>query len=130
MRCSISCLRRPAEQKGDDSLPFIVQVTKTYGSLKEYEEPIEETNEPVEQEVPSDEEQVIEDRTLGQAVKADFTSDNLLEKLHRYKGHIDKTLYKALHELQRMQTARRGQRVSPPQAMDIDINPEINVGPF
>ena len=50
------------------------------------------------------------------------TSENLLERFHRYKGQIDKTLYKAIHELQRLQSTRFGQHIPAPQALDIDVS--------
>ena len=60
--------------------------------------------------------------SLGQAVHADFAGPNTLGKFRRYEAHIDRTLYKALHELQRLQAARFGQKVAAPVAIDIDIS--------
>ncbi|MBW8034279.1 MAG: hypothetical protein FVQ79_01025 [Planctomycetes bacterium] len=59
--------------------------------------------------------------TLGQAISADFSGGNILGKFRRYEAHIDRTLYKALHELQRLQSARKGQKVAPPTMVDIDV---------
>lgn len=42
--------------------------------------------------------------------------------LSRYEATIERSLYKALHELQRLQAARQGKTVSPPQAMDVDVS--------
>lgn len=39
--------------------------------------------------------------------------------LHRYETSLEKSLYKALHELQRLQAARKGQQVSLPVAVDV-----------
>lgn len=39
----------------------------------------------------------------------------------RYETTIEKSLIKALHELQRLQTARNGGDVPPPVAIDLDI---------
>ena len=35
---------------------------------------------------------------------------------------LERSLYKALHELQRLQAARAGQAVPPPEAADVDIS--------
>ena len=59
--------------------------------------------------------------TLGQAISADFSGGNIIGKFRRYEAHIDRTLYKALHELQRLQAARKGQEIDPPVAVDIDV---------
>ena len=52
----------------------------------------------------------------------DFVGPNTLGKFRRYEAHIDRTLYKALHELQRLQAVRLGHKVSAPLAIDIDIS--------
>jgi len=105
-----------------NSLPFIVHFTKTYAGLpgkNEYpieDEPVKTPDNDSRNDSPEP-----ADLKLGQAVVADFTSENLLERLHRYKSQIDKTLYKAIHELQRLQSTRFGQHVSAPQMLDIDV---------
>jgi hypothetical protein len=60
--------------------------------------------------------------SLGQAVHTDFSGSNTPSKFRRYEAHIDRTLYEALHELQRLQAARQGQKVSAPLAIDIDVS--------
>jgi hypothetical protein len=60
--------------------------------------------------------------SLGRAVHADFAGSNTLGKFRRYEAHIDRTLYKALHELQRLQAARLGHKVTAPVAIDIDVS--------
>lgn len=47
-----------------------------------------------------------------------------LEKVARYETHLERSLYKALHELQRLQAARTGAGVAP-LALDVDVS----VGP-
>jgi hypothetical protein len=42
--------------------------------------------------------------------------------LSRYEATIERSLYKALHELQRLQAAREGKTVSPPEAVDVDVS--------
>ncbi|MBI4158444.1 MAG: hypothetical protein HY505_02400 [Candidatus Yanofskybacteria bacterium] len=48
--------------------------------------------------------------------------DKTLEKLIRYEASLEKGLYKAIHELQRLQAIRRGDRVPPPLAIDVGID--------
>ena len=47
--------------------------------------------------------------------------DDSLAKLSRYETSIERSLYKALHELQRLQASRKGQPVAVPVAVDIDV---------
>jgi hypothetical protein len=42
--------------------------------------------------------------------------------LSRYEATIERGLYKALHELQRLQAARQGQTVPLPEAMDMEVS--------
>ena len=42
-------------------------------------------------------------------------------KLSRYEAAIERGLFKALHELQRLQAERRGEDVSPPAAVDVEV---------
>jgi len=39
----------------------------------------------------------------------------------RYETALERSLYKALHELQRLQAARAGVPVPPPAAADVDV---------
>jgi hypothetical protein len=41
--------------------------------------------------------------------------------LSRYEITLERTLYKALHELQRLQAARHGQAVGLPDAADVEV---------
>jgi hypothetical protein len=41
--------------------------------------------------------------------------------MSRYEGALERALYKALHEWQRLQGARNGAYVSLPAAIDIDV---------
>jgi hypothetical protein len=59
---------------------------------------------------------------LGIAVALDLSSINILSKLRRYETQVEHTMYRALHELQRLQAARLGQKVTAPVAIDIDIS--------
>jgi hypothetical protein len=42
--------------------------------------------------------------------------------LSRYEVTLERSLYKALHELQRLQAARQGQAVPLPEAVDVDFS--------
>jgi hypothetical protein len=43
-----------------------------------------------------------------------------LETIGRYESHIERGIYRALHELQRLQAARTG-LLAPPLAMDVTL---------
>jgi hypothetical protein len=59
--------------------------------------------------------------TLGLAFIRDANSANAFSKLSRYETTMERGLYKALHELQRLQTARAAGSVPPPLAVDVDV---------
>ena len=60
---------------------------------------------------------------LGLSFIRDANSANAFSKLSRYKTTIERSLYKALHELQRLQAARRAEgSVTPPVAIDVDVS--------
>lgn len=42
--------------------------------------------------------------------------------LSRYEGTLERGLYKALHELQRLQAARQGEAVALPEAVDVEVS--------
>ena len=52
----------------------------------------------------------------------DARKENALTKLSRYETAMERSLYKALHELQRLQAARQGKEVPVPVAVDIDVS--------
>lgn len=54
--------------------------------------------------------------------------EKLSETYLRYEIAIENRLYKALHELQRLQSARNGVLVPPPLALDVDISGEKENG--
>src|SRR5918998_6619523 len=61
--------------------------------------------------------------TLGNAFVTDAIETNAFSKLSRYETTIERSLFKALHELQRLQAARgAGSTVSPPVAVDVDVS--------
>jgi hypothetical protein len=66
---------------------------------------------------------------LGQTLTHyDIAHNDIYGKLIRYEGSIEKGIYKALHELQRLQSARNGENVPPPIALDVDVSGEKENG--
>ena len=63
-----------------------------------------------------------ETTTLGRTFVRDADSANAFSKLSRYETAIERQLYKALHELERLQAARRGANVPVPVAVDVDVS--------
>jgi hypothetical protein len=64
-----------------------------------------------------------ETATLGRTFIRDANEANAFSKLSRYETAIERSLYKALHELQRLQAARRADvNVPPPAAIDVDVS--------
>lgn len=59
--------------------------------------------------------------TLGAAFLRDAKEADAFSKLSRYETTIERTLYRALHELERLQAVRKGVRVPPPTAVDVDV---------
>lgn len=58
----------------------------------------------------------------GDRVAADtLCHSDTYDKLGRYETHIERGLYRALHELQRLQAVRNGGRVPLPLAVDIAV---------
>jgi hypothetical protein len=61
--------------------------------------------------------------SLGIAFIRDANGANAFSKLFRYETTIEGGLYKALHELQRLQAARRAEaNIVPPLAVDVDVS--------
>lgn len=63
-------------------------------------------------------------KTLGSALSYDFANNDTYGKLIRYETSIERGIYKALHELQRLQARSRGENVPPPLVVDVDISKE------
>ncbi|MDA2934409.1 hypothetical protein MYX82_08700 [Acidobacteria bacterium AH-259-D05] len=64
----------------------------------------------------------IEGCDLGMAFIKQGTGGDAFSKLSRYEAAIERSLYKALHELQRLQAARNGGNVPLPLAVDADVS--------
>lgn len=57
--------------------------------------------------------------SLGKAIKGQMQNSDVIAKLQRYEAHIERTLFRALHELQRLQATRKGRAVFAPAVVDI-----------
>lgn len=61
--------------------------------------------------------------SLGQ-VFLNFNASSTFGLLNRYEAHVERGLFRALHELQRLQAARSGQAVPPPVSLDLHVHEE------
>ena len=64
---------------------------------------------------------LLSDATLATPGERYCAVSDLLPNLSRYEAAIDRSLFRALHELERLQLRRSGAAVAPPVAMDIDV---------
>lgn len=55
-------------------------------------------------------------------LKRELLVNEDIEHVLRYEVTIERSLYKAMHELQRLQAARAGEKPSLPVAVDVDIS--------
>jgi hypothetical protein len=62
--------------------------------------------------------------SIGAAFLSDAGTTNALTKLSRYEATIERALYKARHELERLQAAQEGASVTPPVTIDITVDHE------
>jgi len=63
-----------------------------------------------------------ETATLRRTFSWDANEANAFSKLSSYEAAIERSLYKALHELQRLQAARRtDNNALPPVAIDVGV---------
>ncbi len=70
-----------------------------------------------------------ETATLGRTFIRDANQANAFSQLSRYETTIERSLYKALHELQRLQAARHTEgSVPPPVAIDVDVSGVLEEG--
>jgi len=58
--------------------------------------------------------------TIGRIMHDDLKSRSALTTFQRYESSIERSLFKSLHELQRLQSARHGGPVSIPAALDLN----------
>jgi hypothetical protein len=66
-------------------------------------------------------EQEREEVLVGRAFNSDTQNGDTFSTLSRYETAIERSLYKALHEFQRLQSGRQGQPVPAPHAVDVDV---------
>lgn len=59
-------------------------------------------------------------KSAGTVFSYDFANYDTYGKLVRYISSIERGMYRALHELQRLQAERRGQQVPLPVVLDIE----------
>ena len=64
------------------------------------------------------------DRESWDVVARGLGGRGTLLNLIRYETAIEKQIYKALHELMRLQSARRGEKPPVPIAVDVDVSTE------
>lgn len=64
----------------------------------------------------------VKQKTLGEAFSYDFVNYDTYGKFIRYETSIERGIYKALHELQRIQAARAGEKPPAPLAIDVDVS--------
>ena len=62
------------------------------------------------------------DGTVLEDVLSWKTDRDRLQLISRYEATLERSLYKALHELQRLQATRNGQAVLLPQMMDLEVS--------
>ncbi len=61
------------------------------------------------------------ERRYGISVIYAECANNVLGKFRRYEAHIERTVYRDLHECFRLKAARKGQKVEAPQVLDINM---------
>jgi hypothetical protein len=67
--------------------------------------------------------------TIGLTFIRGSSGADAFSKLSRYEAAIERSYYRALHELQRLQHARRGGQVPPPLALDVTVSGRDDGGP-
>lgn len=69
-------------------------------------------------------EEIVEPQKYREKVTS-MIANSSTEKLLRYEAMIERGIYKALHELQRIQAARVGDKPFAPIAIDLDVSGDI-----
>ncbi|MBE0536903.1 MAG: hypothetical protein IH624_14660, partial [Phycisphaerae bacterium] len=60
-------------------------------------------------------------RSLGDVVAADLRGPNTILKLNRYEAHIERSLFKTLSELERLQHRRLARETAAPEPIDTEL---------
>lgn len=64
------------------------------------------------------------EKTFGHALASSFANSDSYGKFTRYETSLERSIFKALHELQRLQAVRSGEKIPAPVAIDVDISKE------
>lgn len=62
------------------------------------------------------------EESFGAALSYDFANYDSYGKFTRYETCLERGIYKALHELQRLQATRAGEKIPAPVAIDVDVS--------
>jgi hypothetical protein len=62
------------------------------------------------------------EKTKGEAFIHASNYSDAFSKLSRYEATIERSLYRALHELQRLQASREGQEIPAPAVLDVTMD--------
>ena len=68
------------------------------------------------------EKQSAESKTVGSAYLQDVNGPDAFSKLNRYEVSFERSLFRAIHELQRLQAIRGGTLPPPPGEIDVNVN--------
>lgn len=63
---------------------------------------------------------------LGQAISCDLKGPDVLTRFIRYESQIQRGLFKAIHELNRLKASHQGRQTTAPIAIDIDVSSELS----
>ena len=63
---------------------------------------------------------------LGQAISCDLKGPDVLTRFIRYESQIQRGLFKAIHELNRLKASHQGRQTTAPIAIDIDVSSEFS----
>ena len=67
-------------------------------------------------------------QSLGTVFAQDSGEERAILTLSRYEAAIERSLFRALHELERLQARRLGADVPPPATVDVDIALQVSEG--
>ncbi len=62
------------------------------------------------------------EKDFGSALSYDFANYDSYGKFTRYETSLERGIYRALHELQRIQSVRSGEKLPAPIAIDVDVS--------
>jgi hypothetical protein len=65
--------------------------------------------------------ELVQVNLIGRNFLKDASGADELVKLSKYEAGLERSLYKALHEFQRLRYDRTGERVAPPAVLDVNI---------